>query len=206
MIRLLIADDHPVVRTGLRAMFEAEDDIEVVGEASTGREAVDSAARLTPDVVLMDLQFGPGMQGVEATRLIRGGEAGSQVLILTNYGTDSDILEAVEAGASGYLLKDADPQHLVGGVRAAAAGKSALAPEIATRLMNQMANPTSRLTAREVEVLTGVADGQSNRAIGRALFLSEATVKSHLVHIFTKLGVSSRTAAVARARELGAIR
>ncbi|UYM05715.1 response regulator transcription factor [Solicola gregarius] len=206
MIRLLIADDHPVVRAGLRAMFEAEDDIDVVGEASTGRDAVDAAARLAPDVVLMDLQFGPGMQGVEATRSIRSGDHPSRVLILTNYGTDSDILDAVEAGASGYLLKDADPQHLVGGVRAAAAGKSALAPEVASRLMNQMANPTTRLTAREAEVLSRVADGQSNRDIGRALFLSEATVKSHLVHIFTKLGVASRTAAVARARETGAIR
>ena len=206
MIRLVIADDHPVVRAGLRAMFQVEDDIDVIAEASTGDQAIDVAARLKPDVVLMDLQFGPGVQGVEATRRIRAEEGAPHVLILTNYGTDSDILDAVEAGASGYLLKDADPHHLVGGVRAAAAGKSALAPDIAMRLMTQVANPTTRLTTREAEVLSRVADGESNRDIGRALFLSEATVKSHLVHIFTKLGVSSRTAAVAKARESGAIR
>lgn len=206
MIRLVIADDHPVVRAGLRAMFQAEDDIEVVAEASTGEEAVEVATRIRPDVVLMDLQFGPGVQGVEATRRIRAEEDAPRVLILTNYGTDSDILDAVEAGASGYLLKDADPHHLIGGVRAAAAGKSALAPDIAMRLMTQVANPTTRLTAREAEVLTRVAAGESNRDIGRGLFLSEATVKSHLVHIFTKLGVNSRTAAVARARESGSIR
>lgn len=206
MIRLVIADDHPVVRAGLRAMFQAEDDIDVVAEVSTGPDAVDVADRLSPDVVLMDLQFGPGMQGVEATRRIRDGTEAPHVLILTNYGTDSDILDAVEAGASGYLLKDADPHHLVAGVRAAAAGKSALAPDIATRLMTQVANPTTRLTTRETEVLSRVAAGESNRDIGRALFLSEATVKSHLVHIFTKLDVSSRTAAVAKARESGAIR
>ena len=206
MIRLVITDDHPVVRAGLRAMFQAEDDIDVVAEVSTGPDAVDVADRLSPDVVLMDLQFGPGMQGVEATRRIRAGTDAPHVLILTNYGTDSDILDAVEAGASGYLLKDADPHHLVAGVRAAAAGKSALAPDIAMRLMTQVANPTTRLTTRETEVLTRVAAGETNRDIGRALFLSEATVKSHLVHIFTKLDVSSRTAAVAKARESGAIR
>ncbi|KQV05169.1 response regulator [Leifsonia sp. Root112D2] len=206
MIRLLLADDHPVVRAGLRALFSMEDGLEVIGEAASAQESVELTARLRPDVVLMDLQFGGGMHGAEATRMIRAADDAPRVLILTNYDTDADILGAVEAGASGYLLKDAPPAELIAAVRAAAAGESALAPSIATRLDDRGRSPETTLSRRETEVLGLVASGHSNRDIGRELFLSEATVKSHLVHIFTKLGVTSRTLAVAKARELGLIR
>ena len=205
MIRLLLSDDHPVVRAGIRALLESEADLEVVAEAATAEDAVRLAAASGVDLVLMDLQFPGAMQGAEATRRIRSHAGAPRVLVLTNYDTDADILGAIEAGASGYLLKDAPPAELVAAVRAAAVGESALAPAVSTRL-NASRDAGDRLTAREAEVLTLVAEGRSNRDIGRALFLSEATVKSHLVHIFTKLGVGSRTAAVARARELGAIR
>lgn len=206
MIRLLLADDHPVVRAGLRALFWLEPDFEVVAEADTARDAVNAAIGLHPDVVLMDLQFGGELQVSEATRLIRAEPDAPHVLILTNYDTDADILGAVEAGASGYLLKDAPPAELIAAVRAAAAGESALAPAIATRLVMHVRAPENRLSRRETEVLALVAAGRSNRDIGAELFLSEATVKSHLVHIFDKLQVASRTSAVARARELGLIR
>jgi len=205
MIRLLLSDDHPVVRAGIRAMLESEDDLEVIGEAATAEDAVRLAAASDVDLVLMDLQYPGAMQGAEATRRIRSREGAPRVLVLTNYDTDADILGAIEAGASGYLLKDAPPSELVAAVRAAAVGDSALAPTVSSRLTASR-EAGDRLTAREAEVLTLVAEGRSNRDIGRALFLSEATVKSHLVHIFAKLGVGSRTAAVARARELGAIR
>lgn len=205
MIRLLLSDDHPVVRAGIRALLESEADLEVVAEAATAEDAVRLAAASGIDLVLMDLQFPGAMQGAEATRRIRSHAGAPRVLVLTNYDTDADILGAIEAGASGYLLKDAPPAELVAAVRAAAVGESALAPAVSTRL-NASREAGDRLTAREAEVLTLVAEGRSNRDIGRALFLSETTVKSHLVHIFTKLGVGSRTAAVARARELGAIR
>jgi DNA-binding NarL/FixJ family response regulator len=208
MIRLLLADDHPVVRAGLRALFSAEPDMEVVAEAASADEAVLACARTEIDLVLMDLQFGSGAshQGVDATRTLRAGERTPHVLILTNYDTDADILGAVEAGASGYLLKDAPPEELIAAVRAAAAGESALAPEIADRLTSRERASEPGLSLREAEVLGLVAAGKSNRDIGHELFLSEATVKSHLVHIFTKLGVSSRTSAVAKARATGAIR
>jgi DNA-binding NarL/FixJ family response regulator len=208
MIRLLLADDHPVVRAGLRALFSAEPDMEVVAEAATADDAVRACAGVEVDLVLMDLQFGSGAshQGVDATRMLRAGERPPHVLILTNYDTDADILGAVEAGASGYLLKDAPPEELIAAVRAAAAGESALAPEIADRLTSRERAAEPGLSLRETEVLGLVAAGKSNRDIGHELFLSEATVKSHLVHIFTKLGVSSRTSAVAKARAAGAIR
>ena len=205
MIRLLIADDHPVVRAGLRALFATEPDLAVVGEAATGAEAVERS-RSGVDIVLMDLQFGDGMQGAEATRRIRASEDAPHVLVLTNYDTDADILGAVEAGASGYLLKDAPPAELVAAVHAAARGESALAPRVAGRLEARQNAADEALSSREAEVLGLVADGLSNRDIARALFLSEATVKSHLVHIFAKLQVSSRTAAVASARDRGYIR
>ncbi|MCW4458950.1 response regulator transcription factor [Microbacterium sp. MPKO10] len=204
MIRLLIADDHPVVRAGLRALFDTEPDMEVVVEASTGEDAVRLAASGI-DLVLMDLQFGGGTQGVDATRHIRE-TGGPRVLVLTNYDTDADILGAVEAGAAGYLLKDAPPAELLAAVRAAAAGETALAPSVAGRLDARRGAASVSLSLREAEVLDLVANGQSNRTIAKQLFLSEATVKSHLVHIFTKLGVSSRTQAVAAARERGLIR
>lgn len=206
MIRLLLSDDHPVVRAGMRALLEAEPDLHVAGEASSAEEAVRLAATPGIDLVLMDLQFPGALQGVEATRRIRAAPHAPKVLVLTNYDTDADILGAIEAGASGYLLKDAPPGELVAAIRAAAAGESALAPAVASRLDASRRSADQRLTAREAEVLQLVAGGSTNREIGQALFLSEATVKSHLVHIFTKLGVGSRTAAVAKARELGAIR
>ncbi|WP_030852080.1 response regulator [Streptomyces sp. NRRL F-4474] len=198
-IRLLLADDHPVVRAGLRAVLDTEADFAVVAEAATAERAVELAAREPVDVVLMDLQFGPGMHGSEATALITARPGGPRVLVLTTYDTDADILAAVEAGASGYLLKDAPPEELAAAVRTAAAGQSALAPAVALRLMDRMRTPAEALTKRELEVLQLVADGLSNQQISKQLFLSQATVKSHLVHVYAKLGVESRTAAVAAA-------
>ncbi|MFJ3513471.1 MULTISPECIES: response regulator [unclassified Streptomyces] len=198
-IRLLLADDHPVVRAGLRAVLDTEPDFAVVAEAATAERAVELAAGEPVDVVLMDLQFGPGMHGSEATALITARPGAPRVLVLTTYDTDADILAAVEAGASGYLLKDAPPEELAAAVRTAAAGQSALAPAVALRLMDRMRTPAQALTKRELEVLQLVADGLSNQQISKKLFLSQATVKSHLVHVYAKLGVDSRTSAVAAA-------
>ncbi|PWJ53999.1 two component transcriptional regulator, LuxR family [Quadrisphaera granulorum] len=205
MTRVVLVDDHPVVRLGLRALLEQEG-FEVVAEAGTCDDAVSAAAEHAPDVVLMDLQLGEGLGGAEATRRIRALPDAPPVLVLTNYDTDGDILGAVEAGASGYLLKDAPPAELLTAVRAAAAGESALAPAVASRLLARVRTPAVSLTAREVEVLSLVADGRSNLEIAEGLGISEPTVKSHLVHVFTKLDVTSRTAAVARARERGVLR
>ncbi|MFF4323543.1 response regulator [Streptomyces sp. NPDC001568] len=196
-IRLLLADDHPVVRAGLRAVLDTEPDFEVVAEAATAERAVELAAAEPVDVVLMDLQFGAGMHGSAATAAITARAGGPRVLVLTTYDTDADILAAVEAGAAGYLLKDAPPEELAAAVRTAAAGQSALAPAVALRLMDRMRTPAEALTKRELEVLQLVADGLSNQQISKRLFLSQATVKSHLVHVYAKLGVDSRTAAVA---------
>ncbi|MEU9294967.1 response regulator transcription factor [Streptomyces sp. NPDC048266] len=198
-IRLLLADDHPVVRAGLRAVLDTEPDFAVVAEAATAGRAVELAAAGGVDVVLMDLQFGSGMHGSEATAEITAAPGGPKVLVLTTYDTDADILAAVAAGASGYLLKDAPPEELAAAVRTAAAGQSALAPAVAHRLMDRMRTPAQALTRRELEVLQLVGEGLSNQQISKALFLSQATVKSHLVHVFAKLGVDSRTAAVAAA-------
>ncbi|MGO3152082.1 MAG: response regulator [Galactobacter sp.] len=205
MIRILIADDHPVVRAGLRAMLATEPDLDIVGEAGTTDQAVLGARELHPDLVLMDLRFGTAETGAEATRAIRAEEHAPAVLVLTNYDTDGDILTAVEAGASGYLLKDAPPEELVAAIRAAAAGETALAPAVASRLLARMRSPLPSLSSREIEVLQHVANGQSNDRIAHTLHISAATVKSHLVHVFTKLNVSSRTAAVAKARDAGLI-
>lgn len=208
MIRLVIADDHPIVRAGLHALFSLEPDLEVVAEAATPDEAVACAERENPDVVLMDLQFGSQTTttGVDATRRIRALEAPPYVLVLTNYDSDADILGAVEAGASGYLLKDAPPHELTAAVRAAAAGESALAPVIASRLLDRMRAPRVSLSSREIEVLERVAAGRSNSEVADELFVSETTVKSHLAHIFSKLDVTSRTAAVSEARRKGILR
>jgi DNA-binding NarL/FixJ family response regulator len=206
VIRIVIADDHPVVRAGLRAVLDVAGDIDVVGEAATPDEAVALAASLDPDLVLMDLQFGQERTGADATRQIRAVEAAPYVLVLTDYDSDGDILGAVEAGASGYLLKDAPPAELLAAVRAAAAGESALAPAVASRLLARMRAPRVSLSAREIEVLRLVADGASNTEVGARLHITDATVKSHLVHVFSKLGVSSRTAAVAEARGSGILR
>ncbi|MFC8257793.1 response regulator [Streptomyces sp. NPDC057291] len=205
-IRLLLADDHPVVRAGLRAVLETEAGIEVVAEAPTAEDAVARAAQGDIDVVLMDLQFGKGMNGAEATAAITARPRAPRVLIVTTYDTDADTLRAIEAGATGYLLKDAPPEDLAAAVRTAAAGRTTLAPTVADRLMNQLRTPGTTLTRRETEVLALVAVGLSNQAIGNRLHLTEGTVKSHLARIYVKLGVDSRTAAVATAIELGVIR
>ncbi|QEU90837.1 response regulator [Streptomyces kanamyceticus] len=205
-VRLLLADDHPVVRAGLRAVLDAEPDFEIVAEAATAEAAVERAAGGGVDVVLMDLQFGAGMHGSAATAEITAREGAPRVLVLTTYDTDADILAAVEAGAAGYLLKDAPPEELAAAVRTAASGRSALAPAIAHRLMDRMRAPGEALSRRELEVLRLVRDGLSNQRISKELFLSQATVKSHLVHIYAKLGVDSRTAAVAAATSRGLIR
>lgn len=208
MIRLVIADDHPIVRAGLNALFSLEPDFEVVAEAGTANEAVEFAHSCNPDVVLMDLQFGSheAANGADATKRIRALDAPPYVLVLTNYDSDSDILSAVEAGASGYLLKDAPPHELTAAVRAAAAGESALAPVIASRLLNRMRAPQISLSSREIQVLELVAGGRSNTDVAAELFVSETTVKSHLAHIFSKLNVNSRTAAVSAARRQGILR
>ncbi len=206
MIRIVIADDHPVVRAGLHAVLDAAADIDVIGEAATPAEAVALAASEDRVLVLMELQFGQERTGADATRQIRAAEAAPYVLILTTYDSDGDILSAVEAGASGYLLKDAPPAELLAAVRAAAAGESALAPAVASRLLARMRAPRVSLSSREIEVLRLVADGASNTDVAARLHITDATVKSHLVHVFSKLGVSSRTGAVSAARELGVLR
>ncbi|WP_243064485.1 response regulator transcription factor [Humibacter sp. RRB41] len=206
MIHIVIADDHPVVRAGIRALLEGEGDLSVVGEAATPDEAVELARTLTPELVLMDLQFGTAATGADATRRIRALDAAPYVLVLTNYDTDGDILGAVEAGASGYLLKDTPPAELVTAVRAAAFGESALAPAITGRLMERMRAPQISLSSREIAVLQLVASGASNTDVAERLHITDSTVKSHLVHVFSKLGVTSRTAAVSAARNLGILR
>ncbi|RXS70369.1 response regulator transcription factor [Streptomyces sp. TM32] len=205
-VRLLLADDHPVVRAGLRAVLETEPDFEIVADVPTAEQAVRLAAECDVDVVLMDLQFGGRMLGSQATAEITARPGGPRVLVLTTYDTDADILAAIEAGATGYLLKDAPPQELAAAVRTAAAGRSALAPTVALRLMDRLRTPATALSRRETEVLQLVAEGHSNAAVSKRLFLSQATVKSHLVHIYAKLGVDSRTSAVAAATAQGLIR
>ena len=205
-VRVLIADDHPIMRTGLQALFETEPSITVVGAVGTPELAVSEAARLRPDVVLMDLQFNGEFRGADATRSIRALPDPPAVLILTNYDTDRDIITAIEGGAAGYLLKDTSPDDLLAAIAAAAAGQSALAPAVASRLLSRVRQSSRALSARELEVLTLVAEGRSNTEVARHLHLSETTVKSHLAHIYPKLGVSSRTAAVAAARQSGLIR
>ncbi|WP_026556360.1 response regulator [Arthrobacter sp. 35W] len=203
-IRILLVDDHPVVRAGLRAMLSGFEGMTVVAEAPEGAAAVAEIERLRllgepVDVVLMDLQMGPGLDGVSATAKIRALESPPPVLILTTFDTDADILAAVEAGASGYMLKDAPPEQIRAAVQSAAAGQTALSPEVAARLMGRIRNPEPALSPREVELLELLATGMGNRAMARALFISEATVKTHLVHIYAKLGVDNRTAAIAAA-------
>ncbi|MGW1074743.1 response regulator [Streptomyces sp. NPDC002537] len=207
MIRVLLVDDHPVVRRGLRAMVDELPEVTAVGEAADGAEALrllDGGAR--PDVVLMDLQMGAGMHGVEATRRITALPDPPAVLILTTYSTDADILAAVEAGATGYLLKDAPPEDVAAAVHAAARGETVLAPPVAARLLGRVRAGRPALSPRETEILGLLAEGLANRQISRRLFISEATVKTHLVHIYGKLGVDSRTAAIAAGLAAGLIR
>ncbi|WP_029212938.1 MULTISPECIES: response regulator [Arsenicicoccus] len=205
-VRVLVVDDHPVVRAGLRALLAVDARVDVVGEAASGEEALVVARARRPDVVLMDLQLGAGLDGVAATRALRADPDGPRVLILTTYDTDADIVRAVEAGAAGYLLKDTPPATLVAAVERAARGETVLAPRAAEVLVGHMRDPRPALSDREAQVLARVAAGHSNREIARELLISEATVKTHLVHVFDKLGVDSRTAAVAVAREQGLLR
>ncbi len=203
MIRVLVADDHPVVRHGLRGMIDAEDDLEVVGEAASGAETLAVVAALAPDVVLMDLRM-PRGDGLWATDRVRTGHPACRVLVLTTYDTDTDITRAIEAGASGYLLKDCSQADLVGAVRAVHAGHTPLTPSVATTLANRMRAPSGiRLSERETQILRLVADGMGNADIGRELHIGVATVKSHLLRVFGKLDVADRTAAVTTAVRLG---
>jgi DNA-binding NarL/FixJ family response regulator len=201
-VRLVLCDDHAVVRAGLLALLGSADGIEVVGEAGSGDEAVVLAARLRPDVVLMDLQLGEGIDGIEATRRITAESAGAvHVLVLTTYDTDADITRAIEAGATGYLLKAERPEELFAAIRSAAAGRTALSAPVAHRVMERMRSPRPTLTPREREIMAQLATGVSNRDIAKELFLSEATVKTHLGRIYAKLGVDTRAGAVAVAKE-----
>ena len=205
-VRILIVDDHPVVRTGLRGMLEGQQYLEVVGEAQDGEEAVKLTERLSPNVVLMDLRM-PGMSGVVATAQIKERIPDAHVLVLTTYDSSADILRAIEAGATGYLLKDAPREELFRAVRAAAQGKPLLAPEVAAHLMERVRWPSEEiLSGREIEVLELVAQGKSNRDIAGELWISEATVKSHLLHIYDKLGAADRASAVAAAMKRGILR
>lgn len=201
-VSIVLADDHPVVREGLAGMLGAEPGLEVVGAAADGREAVRLAAELRPDLVLTDLRM-PELDGVGAIEEIARVAPGTHVLVLTTYDTDRDLLRAVEAGAAGYLLKDTPRAQLVDAVRAAARGETVLAPAAAARLVRQLRVDHEALTARELDVLTEVARGTSNAAVAASLSIGEATVKSHLAHVYAKLGVEGRTAAVTRAMELG---
>jgi len=195
-IRLLIADDHPVVRDGLRGMFAGDPRFDVVGEASDGVHAVDLARALQPDVVLMDLRM-PRLDGVHAIRRLREIGVETHVLVLTTFDTDSEVLAAIEAGAAGYLLKDAPIDDLKRAVEASARGEAVLSPTIATRLMHQVREPGPAISEREREVLSLISRGRSNREVAADLFISEATVKTHLLHVYDKLGVNDRAAAVA---------
>lgn len=209
-VRVLVCDDHPVVRAGITALLGTDDGIEVVGEAATGEDIVRLASQVPAELVLMDLQLGSGpgvVHGAEATRRIRSaGPDTPHVLVLTNYDSDADVVTAIEAGASGYLLKDTPPEQLLDGIRRAAAGETALSPDVTETLLQRMRAPGVSLSARELEVVEAVAEGLSNAQIAARLFVSESTVKTHLVHVFEKLGARSRTDAVAKAREAGLIR
>ncbi|SCE66304.1 two component transcriptional regulator, LuxR family [Micromonospora coriariae] len=203
MISVLLVDDHPVVRAGVRGMLAGEPDIAVVGESASAAEAVTAVRAVRPDVVLMDLRM-PGVDGAAATAEVLAVAPGTRVVVLTTYETDGDILRAVEAGAAGYLLKDASRAELVDAVRGAARGETVLAPSVAGRVLRQLRHPRpATLSPREVDVLRLVAQGLSNGEIGLRLHITEATVKTHLLRAFVKLGVSDRTAAVTTAMAAG---
>jgi DNA-binding NarL/FixJ family response regulator len=205
-IRIVIADDHPVFRAGLQGLLSGQEDFQVVGEAANGREAVNVVRLASPDVLLVDLQM-PELDGVHAIREIRSVAPKTRILVLTTYDSDGDILRAVEAGATGYLLKDTPREELFKAIRATARGDSVLSPTVASKLVGRARAPVDRsLSAREIEVLRLVARGTSNKIIGKELRISEATVKTHLLHIFAKLSVDDRTAAVTAAMERGVLR
>jgi len=199
LITVLLVDDHLVVRSGLRALLSTQPDVEVIAEASSGEDGVAAVLEHGPDVVLMDLSMGPGIDGIEAIRRIRAARPAQAVLVFTTYDSDADIVRAVDAGAMGYLLKDAAPDEIFAAVRGASRGQSHMSAPVASRLFQQMRNPDEALTPREAELLTLLTEGLSNKELGRKLFISEATVKSHLAHIYAKLGVDSRAAAIAKA-------
>lgn len=198
-ISVLLVDDHLVVRSGLKALLGTQPDIAVVAEASTGEEGLAAAAEHTPDVVMMDLAMGPGLDGIEAIRKLRQANPRQAVLVFTTYDSDADIVRAVDAGAMGYLLKDAAPEEIFSAIRGAVVGRSVMSAPVASRLFQQMRNPEEILTPREAELLSLLTQGLSNRELGRRLFISEATVKTHLAHIYAKLGVETRAAAIATA-------
>lgn len=204
-LTVLLVDDHPIVRAGVRSLFDRRDDIDVVGEAASGEEAVVLSRHLHPDVVLCDLRLGEGMNGVQTTAALRAQEPAPAVIILTTFDRDAEILGAIEAGAAGYLLKDIAPEDIVRAIRQAAAGGLVLTPELSERVVQVMRAPRVRLTERELEVLRLLDTGSPNREIAKTLFVTEATVKTHLVHVFEKLGADSRARALAIARESGLI-
>ncbi len=204
-VSVFVVDDHPVVRSGLIALLSAQSNLEIVGEADSGEEALRKLTDQEPQVVLTDLRMGNGMDGVAFTAALRALPTAPAVIILTTYDHDHDIVRAIEAGAAGYLLKDADPEIIVEAVTGAAAGRDVLDPQLARRAARSLGAQHQKLSGRELDVLVCVADGFSNRAIAAQLHISEATVKSHLVHIFTKLDVDNRTGAVAKARSRGLI-
>lgn len=204
-ISVMLIDDHPVVRSGLRAVLEASGGVTVVGEAATGEAGVELAREVWPDVVLCDLRLGSGIDGIEATTQLRGLPEAPAVLILTTFDRDAELIGAIEAGAAGYLLKDVAPEGIIAGIERAAAGGMYLPEDLAARVLNGMRQPRPKLTEREIEVLTLAATGAANREIARALYVSEATVKSHLSHIFSKLKVDSRSRAIRVAGDLGLI-
>jgi DNA-binding NarL/FixJ family response regulator len=205
-IRVFLVDDHLVVRAGLRALLNTQPDVEVVGEASSGEGAATAIPSASPDLVMMDLDMGTGMHGAEAIKRLRSDGVDVPVLVFTTYDTDADVVRAVDAGAIGYLLKDSTPDEIFGAVRGAVAGRSVLSPTVASRLVQQMQRPQEALTARESELLSLLAEGMTNRELGKALFISEATVKTHLGHIYAKLGVDTRSAAVSVALRRDGIR
>lgn len=211
-IRLMRVDDHPVVRAGLRSLLEADDGIEVVAEVGSGAAALRVLDELAaspagaPDLVLMDLNLGDGIGGIETTRTLRARHRSVQVLAVTTFDAEADIVGALEAGATGYVLKDSPTEALIAAVGEAAAGRSILSPEVQQRLVARMTNPATALSPRETEILEALATGATNREVAKALFISESTVKTHLVHLYEKLGVESRTAALRVARERRLIR
>jgi DNA-binding NarL/FixJ family response regulator len=198
-ISVLLVDDHTVVRSGLEALLGTQADIAVVGEASSGEEALEAAQQHQPAVVLMDLAMGAGMDGIEATKQLRQRNPKQAIIVFTTYDSDADIVRAVDAGAMGYLLKDAAPEEIFAAVRGAVQGKSVMSAPVASRLFQQLRNPDEILTPREAELLSLLTEGLSNRDLGKRLFISEATVKTHLAHIYAKLGVETRAAAIATA-------
>ena len=210
-IRVMMVDDHPVVRAGLRALLETDDRVEVLAEVDSGENALAALDRLAagdgvPDLVLMDLNLGDGLDGIETTRRLRAEHPGVQVLAVTTFDAEADIVGALEAGATGYVLKDSPTEALIAAVQEAAAGRSVLSPEVQQRLVARMTSPGTALSPREAEILEALASGATNREVARRLFISESTVKTHLVHLYDKLGVDSRTAALRVARERRLIR